>query len=702
MKSLSLLCRVGVALAFLLFGSGAFAQCATDVHYGLKNCVNDGEETQVDDDTCADPGPPDFLCVQGYGTCTDGTVYHTANAGCSAACGGDCGGGGGGCSDVQSDNLCAECGCGGSPIIVDTTGGGFHLTSAADGVVFDIRGDGHPIGLAWTAASSGNAFLALDRNHNGRIDNGKELFGNYTAQPPSEMPNGYLALTEFDKPENGGNGDGIIDWRDAAYPKLLLWIDENHDGISQPNELHTLPELGVFSISLRYREEPLTDQYGNQFRYRGALNPNPLDGSSRDGRWTYDVFFELAGSQTAATAQSGVARHRRRDRWQLSLTGGYRDGLLYDELALGPPLARKTTSFASAPSLVDVPLDGRHNVGGETVKMPALVLAGACGLAPMLCAQQGAEMPAVNIEATKVQLPLSHPAQMIDKIACDSKGNIYARVWAGDDSRTDRLSVQEITPEGKLTRNFRAADASENTDVAKGIFVSDTGDIYQVARMRGGIYAMKFAKDGSVGSTVKLEADARLVDPWQLAVFKTGGYLLSGLTGEDHRTPYTAVFDANGKLVKKIYEPEDEDARRKAASGDAEYTRSNAGNRFVGFGDVAGGSDGNVYLLRGAAPALVYVISPAGEVVRKLHIDALDHNFVAGDIKSYAGRLAIGFNGPSTLVVVTDLEGNAIASYAIDRHKPDRPALACYGSGGFTFVTVYAEKELYLLTAKLP
>jgi hypothetical protein len=182
-------------------------------------------------------------------------------------------------------------GCG-SPIIVDTTGHGFHLTSAEDGVVFDIFGDGHPVKLAWTAAGSGNAFLALDRNHNGRIDSGKELFGNVTAQQRSSHPNGYLALAEFDKPENGGNGDGIIDERDDVFPHLLLWIDENHNGISEPNELHTLPELGVYSISLHCRDDRhLFDQYGNWFHYQSALNPDPEDGESRDGRWTYDVFL---------------------------------------------------------------------------------------------------------------------------------------------------------------------------------------------------------------------------------------------------------------------------------------------------------------------------------------------------------------------------------------------------------------------------
>ena len=164
--------------------------------------------------------------------------------------------------------------------------------------MFDIRGDGHPVHIAWTARASRNAFLALDRNHNGKIDNGKELFGNFTVQPPSNDPNGFLALAVFDKPENGGNGDGIIDQRDAVFAHLLLWIDENHDGISQPEELHSLPELDVYSLALKYVDSPRTDEFGNQFRYKSAINPDPNDGESRDGRWDYDVFLTAIGTES--------------------------------------------------------------------------------------------------------------------------------------------------------------------------------------------------------------------------------------------------------------------------------------------------------------------------------------------------------------------------------------------------------------------
>ena len=127
------------------------------------------------------------------------------------------------------------------------------------------------------------------------------------------IPTGTLALAEFDKPENGGNGDGIIDWRDAVYPKLLLWIDANHDGVSQPEELHSLQELGVYSISLSYHEERYTDQFKNWFRYRGALNANPLDGKSTDGRWTYDVFLVPDKTGANCPQENGVAAKPLRD-----------------------------------------------------------------------------------------------------------------------------------------------------------------------------------------------------------------------------------------------------------------------------------------------------------------------------------------------------------------------------------------------------
>jgi hypothetical protein len=209
------------------------------------------------------------------------------------------GGGGGDCEEDLGDGsgYAPEQNCGDtSPIIIDVSGRGFFLTSATNGVKFDIRGKGNPVQIGWTALGADNAFLALP-GADGLVHNGKELFGNFTPQPQSLHPNGFLALGVYDKPENGGNGDGIIDEHDSVFSKLRLWIDVNHDGICQPEELHRLAELGVYSLSFNYVESRRTDQFGNQFRYKARVNP----GERRDardqtpsgdaGRWTYDVFL---------------------------------------------------------------------------------------------------------------------------------------------------------------------------------------------------------------------------------------------------------------------------------------------------------------------------------------------------------------------------------------------------------------------------
>ncbi len=167
-------------------------------------------------------------------------------------------------NQVDGDIACE----GQSPIILDLGRTGFSLTSVEGGVDFDIDGDGVRERTAWTARGAADAFLALDRNGNGTIDGGRELFGNVTLLANGKTgAHGYIALGELDLVANGGNGNGYVDQADRGFGALLLWTDRDHDGRSSSDELVHLSDRGVFAIGLDADESDVVDEHGNRLAF---------------------------------------------------------------------------------------------------------------------------------------------------------------------------------------------------------------------------------------------------------------------------------------------------------------------------------------------------------------------------------------------------------------------------------------------------
>ena len=193
-----------------------------------------------------------------------------------------------------------------SPIVLDLSGGAMVSTISPNDshVKFDLDANGIQDNTGWISGKSG--LLAIDRNGNGKIDDGSELFGEATdlvGQPGKKAANGYAAMAQFDT-----NHDGVLNAQDRIWNKLVVWVDANGDGKSQPIEMKTMKQLGINKIEVNFTEVASKDVIqttdnleGNLVKYTAKFYGPEQCGNN--GCKSYDVYFGSSESMVVGASK---------------------------------------------------------------------------------------------------------------------------------------------------------------------------------------------------------------------------------------------------------------------------------------------------------------------------------------------------------------------------------------------------------------
>ena len=162
------------------------------------------------------------------------------------------------------------------PLVLDLDNDGIETIGIANTVVvFDHDGDGIKTGTGWVNSDDG--FLVFDRNDNGTIDTGAELFGIYTAKTDGSLAtDGFDALSDLDS-----NADNVFDINDESFALVQVWRDFNQNGISTADELFSLSELGIVSIDLNASSQNVN--LGNGNIQTAAAAHLTVDGEGQSG-----------------------------------------------------------------------------------------------------------------------------------------------------------------------------------------------------------------------------------------------------------------------------------------------------------------------------------------------------------------------------------------------------------------------------------
>jgi len=297
----------------------------------------------------------------------------------------------------------------------------------------------------------------------------------------------------------------------------------------------------------------------------------------------------------------------------------------------------------------------------------------------------------VKLAATEVHR-LSNAGNAALPLKCDGAGNIYGRFGSGGPSV---FQVSKFAPDGAKKSSYSyQSEPDLKAAFLEDFAVGDSGEVYELLSARKNrSFLVAFRADGEVDEKAEI-AIGRPLNLSHIVALAGGRVFVSGSLagdelGRNAGKPFNAILDDGGNLIREITLKDDaspKEAKTADPNGDA--------NPAVRWGRAVGGDDGNIYVMRQGAPAVVYVVSPGGGLVRKLKIASPLEKAQAIDLRVNRGRLAIEFSLPDapdvsdTRIRVADAyTGRSIADYAITPQMSE--AVACYQNDGndrFTFL----------------
>lgn len=222
----------------IIFGSTVAADdviykvSGNDLYIGIKDLSNDTlDATQVADNIRIVGGGVQYI-DQNFGTVSYNTVFSVEAGGATTALAH---------ANIAWTQQSYWSGGYYYPIVLDLNGDGLEITPVAQSDIVTKDASGNVLRTSWVGPTNG--ILAVDRDGDGKINSTSEIS---FVQDKAGATTDLEGLAGWDT-----NGDGALDDKDTNWGKLVVWTDGNQDGRSGVNEVQTLAQLGIASISLK-------------------------------------------------------------------------------------------------------------------------------------------------------------------------------------------------------------------------------------------------------------------------------------------------------------------------------------------------------------------------------------------------------------------------------------------------------------------